>query len=212
MALFAVNSVFAAQPAMSVHVADINAGETAHVSITLPSDASGVVTVSVNGQNYQANVVGGQASVDLTGLAAGSYTIKVKYDGAGNYSAVTKQANLKVSGSEPAPAPAENNDASANASGEPINASGEPANATPINNTLVTGNATDNSTNTTNTTNTTNNTTPNKNVDNKTPVKKPQKQQQKPHKYLENKKTGLPVLVLLLVVVGVVFGVSFRKR
>ena len=198
LALFAVGSAFAAQqPTMKVNVADIEAGQTAHVSISLPGDAQGKVTVSVNGHDYQAKVVNGKATVDLKGLSAGSYAVKVKYNGEGNYSTVSKEAQLKVSEVK-------------NTSPTHTNASGEPVNATPISNsTINTNNSTD--TNTTNTTNTTNNTTPAKKVDNN-PVKKPvKKEPKKQNKVLNNKKTGIPVVLLLLVAVGAVIGVVYRR-
>ena len=136
---------------MSVHVTDIEEGSTAHVAITLPSDATGKVTVSLNGQNYTATVHGGQASVDVFGLKAGDYGVKVTYDGAGNYSKVVKQANLKVA------TQAKSNDTSVDTNtstrtNTSANVSGEPAGKV---NTTVLKNLTNN-TNSSNSTNDTN--------------------------------------------------------
>ena len=198
LTLLAVNMAFAAeQPEMSVYVADIGTGETAHVQVTLPGDAQGKVSVSVNGKNVSANVVDGQATVDLTGLKDGDYVVKVTYEGNGNYSKISKDVNLKVGNGS------DNN--TTNVTG---NASGEPVATQNV--TAVTG---DNATNTTNTTNNTN-VTPAKKVTNNTTqtVKKPKKQMPKPLSALSDKNTGLPVLLLLLVAIGAVFAISFRKR
>ena len=152
LAFLAVNISFAAQqPQMSVNVTDIEEGSTAHVAITLPSDATGKVTVSLNGQNYTATVHGGQASVDVFGLKAGDYGVKVTYDGAGNYSKVVKQANLKVA------TQAKSNDTSVDTNtstrtNTSANVSGEPAGKV---NTTVLKNLTNN-TNSSNSTNDTN--------------------------------------------------------
>lgn len=221
LSLFAVNMAFSAeQPEMRVYVADINASETAHVQIALPVDAQGKVNVSVNGQIFSANVVDGKATVNLTDLKAGDYVLNVTYGGGGNYSKISKDVNLKV------------NDKSntTNQNATPAgNASGQPAatqNATPAGNAsggpVVTQNATKVTvTNQTNTSNTTNNTnvTPAKKVVNNTnktvkkPVKQqPKKQQPKIVQALTNKNTGLPVLVLLLVAIGAVVAVAYRKR
>lgn len=214
MALLSLNFAFAAeQPDMGVKVGDINVGETAHVSITLPGDAQGKVVVSVNGHDYQSKVVNGKASVEISGLSAGDYNVKVKYAGEGEYLEVTKNVNLKVIDNTPAADESIDNTEVANASGEPdttqLNASGEPDNATQINTTEITN--TTNNTNTTNTTNVTNNTEPAKKVDNSTsPVKKP-KEPAKPKTTIKDKNTGIPVLLLVLVAIGVVLGSVRRK-
>ena len=211
LAFLAVNISFAAQqPQMSVHVTDIEEGSTAHVAITLPSDATGKVTVSLNGQNYTATVHGGQASVDVSGLKAGDYGVKVTYNGAGNYSKVVKQANLKVA------TQAKSNDTSVDTNtstrtNTSANVSGEPAGKV---NTTVLKNLTNN-TNSSNSTNDTNksNITPKKTTTNNTvAAKKPKQPPKKPITKLSNKNTGLPVLILMLVTVGAIFATVFRKR
>ncbi|WP_407414852.1 Ig-like domain repeat protein [Methanobrevibacter sp.] len=257
LALFAVSSTFAAQqPQINVHVDNIKVGETAHVQITLPADATGVVTVSVDGHNQKANIVDGKATVNLNGLNEGKHTIKVKYHGEGNYSDASAQSSLEVTN----PAPSKNN-TPGNASGEPVNntpvknntnvtpknntnmtpknntnvtpknntnmtpknntnvtpankgnASGEPTNATPIvinNVTNITNNT--NNTNNTNTTNVTNNSTNNLVVPNtnKHPPKKPPKPK---NPGLHFKNTGLPIAVAIVVIIGIVGGVIYKKR
>lgn len=200
MAVLAVNMVYAAEPEMHVYVADINAGETAHVQITLPADAEGKVSVSVNGQSISADVADGQATVDLTDLKPGDYVVKVTYEGAGNYSKVSKDVNLKVNDNS---APVDNN-TTANASGEPVAVQ----NVTNV----TDNNTTANDTNTTNHTKTTNNTPAKKAVQLKLPKNDTKKEVPKPMDTLADKNTGLPVLVLILVAIGAVFAVVFRKQ
>lgn len=249
LALFAVSSTFAAQqPQINVHANNIKVGETAHVQITLPADATGVVTVSVDGHDQKANIVGGKATVDLNGLNEGKHTIKVKYHGEGNYSDASAEKSIEVTN----PAPAKNN-TPGNASGAPVNntpvknntnvtpnnhtnvtpknntnvtpknntnvtpankgnASGEPTNATPIvinNVTNITNNT--NNTNNTNPTNVTNNTTNNPVVQNvkNHPPKNPPKPK---NPGLNLKNTGLPIAVVIIVIIGIVGGVIYKKR
>ena len=201
-----------AGPYLQYNILDINASETAHVQIALPVDAQGKVNVSVNGQIFSANVVDGKATVNLTDLKAGDYVLNVTYGGGGNYSKISKDVNLKVNDKSnttnhnATPASTQNATPAGNASGGPV----------------VTQNATKVTvTNQTNTSNTTNNTnvTPAKKVVNNTnktvkkPVKQqPKKQQPKIVQALTNKNTGLPVLVLLLVAIGAVVAVAYRKR
>ena len=221
LSLFAVNMAFSAeQPEMSVYVADINASETAYVQVTLPSDAQGKVNVSVNGQTFSAIVVDGKATVNLTDLKSGDYVVNVTYEGSGNYSKISKEVNLKVNGESNTTN--QNATSVGNASGGPAatqnatsagNASGGPL-AT-LNVTKVTAN---NQTNTSNTTNNTNATPAKKVINNTNKTVKnpknqqPKKQQPKLVESLTNKNTGLPVLVLLLVAIGAVFAVAFRKQ
>lgn len=222
LALFAVNSVFSAeQPEMSVFVADINAGEIAQVQVTLPENATGNVTVTVNDHDFNGTVTDGKANIELKNLKAGDYKVKVRYNGDENYSNITKEVSLTVNATAP-----QDNNSSSNASGEPsnttpvekdtnttpANASGNPTNNVPIiinNNTNVTNN-----TNITNITN--NNITNNTNVTNNTNnvvVNQPPKNPPKPNtKPVDTKNTGLPIMLLLLVVVAVIIVVVFKRK
>ena len=231
MALFAVNFAFAAeQPQMDVHIEDIHVGETAHVKITLPTDATGVVTVSMDGHDYNATLVGGKATVDLTGLNAGNYTLEVTYHGEGNYSdVIMKDVKFEVID----PNPTVDNNTTGNASGEPTNSTpinnttpvnnqtnttpGNQSNASgePVNNTTVIVNNVTNVTNNTenvNNTNITNNTT-NNNVVNQNPPRHTPREPPKPHNQVLNmQNTGLPIIAVIIVVIGIVGGVIYKKR
>lgn len=202
LALLAVNITFAAEPEMHVYVADIQEGSTAQVSISLPSDATGKVTVSVNGQNYATAVEGGQAHVSVSGLKAGDYTVKVTYDGSGSYSKVVKQANLKVSAESKSNGTAPSTNTSTNASGEPAGQ----MNITDLSNLI------NNNTNSSNSTNDSNSSNITPKHHNDTPAPKKPKQPKKPLNSITNKNTGLPIVVLMLVAVGAIFATVFRRN
>ena len=70
---------------VAVDVGDIVVGEDAVVNVVLPDDATGSVTITVNGKNYVVDVKYGVASVAISDLAKGSYNVSVKYSGDGKY-------------------------------------------------------------------------------------------------------------------------------
>ena len=70
---------------ISVDVDDCNVGDTAVVTVTLPDDATGTVTIEINGKSYTTDVKDGKAVFNVTGLEAGDKTVAVKYEGDKNY-------------------------------------------------------------------------------------------------------------------------------
>ena len=91
---FKVNKV---DSAIDVAVKDINVGEDAVISVKLLSDATGSVTVTVDGKDYTANVVNGVATVSVSDLKAGTYDVAVKYSGDNNYNAAVATSSFTVS-------------------------------------------------------------------------------------------------------------------
>ena len=71
------------------------------VSIDLPSDAGGNLTVNVDGNEITVPVVNGAASVPISNLTAGQHDISVKYSGDGKYDAFTKQMSANVAKATP---------------------------------------------------------------------------------------------------------------
>lgn len=63
----------------------INTGDNATVTIDLPSDATGNVTVLVDGKEVETTNVNGTVSVPLDNLSVGAHLIEVKYDGDDKY-------------------------------------------------------------------------------------------------------------------------------
>ena len=90
-------SVAKVDSAIGVAVKDINVGENAVISVKLLSDATGSVTVTVNGKDYTETVVNGVANVKVADLKAGTYDVAVKYSGDNNYNAAVATSGFTVS-------------------------------------------------------------------------------------------------------------------
>ena len=91
---FKVNKV---DSIIDVAVSDIKVGEDAVISVKLLSDATGSVTVTVNGKDYTETVVNGVANVKVADLKAGTYDVAVKYSGDNNYNAAVATSSFTVS-------------------------------------------------------------------------------------------------------------------
>ena len=91
---FKVNKV---DSVIDVAVSDIKVGEDAVITVKLLSDATGSVTVTVNGKDYTEPVVNGIANVKVSGLKADTYDVAVKYSGDNNYNAVVATSSFTVS-------------------------------------------------------------------------------------------------------------------
>ena len=79
---------------------DITTGDNV-VSIDLPSDAKGNLTVNVDGNEITVPVVNGTASVPISNLTAGEHDISVKYSGDGKYDPFTKDMSANVAKATP---------------------------------------------------------------------------------------------------------------
>ena len=91
---FKVNKV---DSAIDVAVSDIKVGEDAVITVKLLSDATGSVTVNVNGKDYTEPVVNGIANVKVSGLKADTYDVAVKYSGDNNYNDAVATSSFTVS-------------------------------------------------------------------------------------------------------------------
>ncbi|WP_427832368.1 Ig-like domain repeat protein [Methanobrevibacter intestini] len=95
---FNVNKV---DSAIYVAVSDIKVGEDAVITVKLLSDATGNVTVNVNGKNYNGTVINGMANVEVSGLKADTYDVAVKYSGDNNYNDAVATSSFTVSKVDP---------------------------------------------------------------------------------------------------------------
>ena len=95
---FKVNKV---DSAIDVAVSDIKVGEDAVITVKLLSDATGSVTVTVNGKDYTEPVVNGIANVKVSGLKADTYDVAVKYSGDNNYNDAVATSSFTVSKVDP---------------------------------------------------------------------------------------------------------------
>ena len=66
------------------------------IVIELPEDATGNVTVSIDGKPQTVPVSGGRAVVDISGLEPGQHTVDVTYPGDDNYDPVSNSTSFEV--------------------------------------------------------------------------------------------------------------------
>ena len=90
-------NVYKVDSAIGITVKDINVGEDAVITVKLFSDATGELTVTVNGKDYTANVVNGRATVSVSDLKTGNYDVVAKYSGDNNYNAAVATSSFTVS-------------------------------------------------------------------------------------------------------------------
>ena len=81
---------------MDIFVSEIKEGENSTIGVDLPKDATGTVTVEIDGEKYTANVINGTANVIIFGLSAGDYNITTTYSGDDNYVSMSKKGNITV--------------------------------------------------------------------------------------------------------------------
>ena len=79
--------------APSIKISDVSGGK---LTIYLPEDATGNVTIEVEGKTYTQPVINGKVVFDLSNLTAGSYEIKIYYTGDEKYSPVNTTCTIKV--------------------------------------------------------------------------------------------------------------------
>ena len=91
---FTVNKI---TPAMDINVDDIQVGEDATITVSVPAGVTGDVIITVNNKNYTVTIVDGKAVKTISGLRAGEYNVTVRYDGDNNYTSVSGNAKFSVS-------------------------------------------------------------------------------------------------------------------
>ena len=83
-------------PDKDIKFEDNNKTDSQSYSVTLPEDATGILTVKVNNKTYTAEVKNGKASVDVGKLPAGDYNIEISYSGDDKYAPSSKTVNKTV--------------------------------------------------------------------------------------------------------------------
>ncbi|WP_427003207.1 Ig-like domain repeat protein [Methanobrevibacter intestini] len=81
---------------MNITVPEFKEGVNSTISVVLPKDATGTVTVEINSKKYTANVTNGIAKVNIFGLSAGNHNITTTYSGDAKYDSITKKGNITV--------------------------------------------------------------------------------------------------------------------
>ena len=94
-ATFAVSKLVISN--MDITVKNIKVGDDAVISVALPEDATGNVIVNINGKNYTAIVKYGVASVTISNLANGTYSVSVFYNGDDTYMPMENSTKFTVS-------------------------------------------------------------------------------------------------------------------
>ncbi|WP_405267227.1 Ig-like domain repeat protein, partial [Methanobrevibacter sp.] len=95
---FTVNSKNAT---IDVDSSDIKVGEDETITVTLPEDATGTVTITIDGKKYTAPVENGKAVFDIPDLSAGDKTAKIHYSGDDNYGSSDTTISFTVSKVKP---------------------------------------------------------------------------------------------------------------
>ena len=83
-------------PKISIDAPKVTEGENATITVTLPEDATGNVTATVNGKTYVVPVEKGTAVITIPDLDVGNYTVPVYYSGDDKYNPQSKDANVTV--------------------------------------------------------------------------------------------------------------------
>ena len=65
-------------------------------SIKLPADATGNLTVTVDGKNYTQALVNGSATVNVPALSAGNHNIVITYSGDDKYAPIIKNTTINI--------------------------------------------------------------------------------------------------------------------
>ena len=66
------------------------------IVVELPEDATGNVTVSINGKTQTVPVIGGKAVVNISDLEPGNYTVDVTYSGDDKYPSASNSTSFEV--------------------------------------------------------------------------------------------------------------------
>ena len=82
---------------ISMNVSDINVGDTEIINVTVDSNATGNVLISIGSIHVYAELENGVASVNITGLSVGKHNVTVTYVGDNNYNPNATNSSFEVS-------------------------------------------------------------------------------------------------------------------
>jgi hypothetical protein len=83
-------------PNIIVDCDDIYVGDDEIITVNIPSDATGEVSVLVNGESYTSSVIGGIVFFDVSGLKAGRYPVQAIYFGDEKYTSIVGSNEFRV--------------------------------------------------------------------------------------------------------------------
>ena len=94
-------TVYKVKPSVDVDSPTVKEGEDGVITVTLPDDATGTVTIEIDGRNYTATIKDGKAVFNIPGLSPGKHNIKVYYSGDDKYLAtITDGGEIDVIANE----------------------------------------------------------------------------------------------------------------
>ena len=89
-------TVSKSNPNMNVTVKNINVGDTAVFYVELNQDATGIVSINVDGKFNSSNLIGGTAKIAINGLTSGIKVAAIEYIGDAKYSSKNGSCIISV--------------------------------------------------------------------------------------------------------------------
>ncbi|WP_298499694.1 Ig-like domain repeat protein [uncultured Methanobrevibacter sp.] len=88
--------VLKVMPPVSVDAPEITVGEDGIITVTVPQDATGTITIEIEGKRYTADIENGKAVFIIRNLTEGIHAIKAYYSGDDKYLPANATGNIKV--------------------------------------------------------------------------------------------------------------------
>ncbi|MBQ9025751.1 MAG: DUF11 domain-containing protein [Methanobrevibacter sp.] len=87
-------------PEVNIDAPEIYIGEDGVITVTVPDDATGTITIEIEGERYTAEIKDGKAVFIVPGLQLGNHDIKVHYSGDDKYLPADVDGVIKVNPKE----------------------------------------------------------------------------------------------------------------
>ena len=84
-------------PTLTISTEDISVGDIAKITVNLPADATGTITLTVNGQTYVESINNANAVFNVSGLGNGTHSIVAVYNGDEKYLKSSNTSGITVS-------------------------------------------------------------------------------------------------------------------
>ncbi|WP_295112191.1 Ig-like domain repeat protein [uncultured Methanobrevibacter sp.] len=89
-------NVLKLKPTIDVFAPEITVGDDGVITVIVPKDATGTITIEIEGRRYSAPIENGKAVFIVPGLKVGKHLIKVYYSGDGKYLSANTTGLIKV--------------------------------------------------------------------------------------------------------------------
>ena len=93
---FILTQVSKANPDLTVGALNITVGDLEIITVTGPKDATGLITLTLNGIDYILPIYNGEAKFYFQDLAYGTYDVSASYSGDNHYVAAENSTVFKV--------------------------------------------------------------------------------------------------------------------